>query len=358
MTLHICVRILPRASCARQSSFHVQQCRSICLMTETFGKKSPASSSLIHKLVPFEKYTAPDKCIIDLHYAPPKKGNSRQPQRMSLKSAMDFNINPGWLLVLKQSTEFNERPQYKMEPVTTIELQTTALENAGKGSQGSRIFRLGAKTSQDAFRKLMDLMWHYLCRRQLVEVQVQYHRNEYERNKKQDLDPFEKMFDENLHWRADIILKAMPPGCGMVVDPQTDNETVVAWIMGPPYVDKQGRVYPPNNKTKVLYERRDKAIERKLILEKKSSNRLEKLHVAGSEEGTPALEVGIMGGKADENAVNWQSLKIETALSRRQLETALEKRRTYRKQIEGQLLRRAELREMRKLQRQTEQSGQ
>ncbi|KAF8847226.1 hypothetical protein BDZ45DRAFT_682024 [Acephala macrosclerotiorum] len=102
----------------------------------------------------------------------------------------------------------------------------------------------------------MALMWHHLNNRQVVEVQVQLSRNRGNRR----VGALESMFDKKLHLRPDVMLKAMPENCGIVVDPQTDQHGAVCWVFGPPHVDKKGRVSPPNNQTHKLYKRREKAL--------------------------------------------------------------------------------------------------
>ncbi|KAE8451428.1 hypothetical protein EG329_004057 [Mollisiaceae sp. DMI_Dod_QoI] len=226
-------------------------------MTETFGKRPPRSETT--KLVPFTDFTPPTQCIIDLYYAVPKK----ERRRTTLASAMEFNINPGWLLCQRSSPEFNECLQYKMKSIMTTKLQTHAAERKGKGSMRSRIFRLSSRTSHHTFVEMMALMWNALNHRITVEVQVQHHR----KWKSQGAEKFTKLFNECLHLRPDVMLKAMPPNCGIVVDPQTDNESVVCWVIAPPYMDKSGEAFPPNNASQKLYERREKAIAKMKELE-------------------------------------------------------------------------------------------
>jgi hypothetical protein len=258
-------------------------------MTETFGKRPPPGGSKITKIVPFKKLEDPEKCIIDLHQSVRQKGH----RRMSLSSAMQLNINPGWALCAKETSGYNEYPQYRMKLLITTQLQTHALQRTGKGAIKSRIFRFSSKTSNHTFVELMALMWYHLSKRQVVEVQVQYHRNDYEkRSMERSADPFEKLFVEYIHLRPDVMLKAMPENCGIVVDPQTDNSGVVCWVMAPPHIDKNGTVSAPRSHTQELYKKREKAIKRlKAVEDQALKDNLEGLangiFVGEEEKGSP-----------------------------------------------------------------------
>jgi len=328
MTLYTCVRILPKASCAGRLSFIAQQCRSIYLMTEVFAKKPPLEGSEITKFVPFTKFKPPDQCIIDLNYALPEKSR----RRTTLHSAMKFNINPGWLLCTKESSEYNDYPQYKMKQIVTTKLQSAVLERTGKGSMRSRIFRLSTKTSHHTFVELMATMWYHLSKRQTVEVQVQYHRMRYEDRKRQGSDPFEKKFDECLHLRPDVMLKAMPENCGIVIDPQTDNASTVCWIIGPPHIDKEGKVSPPNNATKKLNKKRNKAIQAMNGIEEKAYGDVEEL----------------ITGKDEADLSQLQQMTWESPEDLQAFQEALQESRKKRQELEETLQERARLRRMRK----------
>ncbi|CZR54952.1 uncharacterized protein PAC_04837 [Phialocephala subalpina] len=327
MNLHACVRILPKASYAGRTPFLTHQCRTIFLMTETFGgKKKLLVDTEILNIVPFKNFKPPEKCIIDLHYVLPAKDQ----RRTTLHSVMDFNINPGWLLSPKESAVSTECPQYKMKSLITNKLQSNALQRPGKGSMRSKIFKFNSKTSQHTFVELMALMWHHLNNRQVVEVQVQLNRNKANKGP----GSLERMFDEKPHLRPDVMLKAMPENCGIVVDPQTDQHGSVCWVYGPPHVDKKGKISLPNNQTHKLYKRREKALgemaaSRGAFLEGLDDKKMEELL---SEDRKSEDTNDLVDGPAIDTAhVDWASKMRETLGGRQALEEILKAKRERRR---------------------------
>lgn len=296
-------------------------------MTETFGKQPPPGGSKITKLVPFNRFEDPEKCIIDLH------GKQKSVQRITLSSAMQLNINPGWALCAKETSEFNEYPQYRMKLLISTALQTHALQRTGKGSMMSRIFRFSSKTSNHTFVELMAIMWRHLSKREVVEVQVQYHRAEYKARSREGLtDPFEKLFAECIHLRPDVMLKAMPENCGIIVSPQTDDASAVCWIMGPPHIDKNGTSSEPQSHTQKLYEKREKAIKR-----------LETLEDQALKDNLEGLADGVFVG---ENIAEKSTPGSEERLIA--LKRAMKKKHQARKKLENELQERALERKRRK----------
>lgn len=310
MNIYTCIRTLSKVSCVGRISFRAQQCRSIYLMSETFGPNPPREGSEIGNIVPFKGLTPADQCFFDLNITRPEEIR----RRMNLDEVMAANVKPGWLLCPKNPSEVHEAPQYRMKHISTPKLQTAALRRVGKASMVSRIFRLSTKTSLHTFVELMALMWYQLENRQAVEVQLQWHMSVYSKHKVQGVNPFKRVFDTNFHLRPDVILKAMPAKCGIIIDPQTNNAGVVCWAIGPPYTSKNGRVFPPNNHTQKLYEKREVLLKRRREIKKEALEEVGEFidgvkdHIShellsGSPEASDAFRIALLQKKVQRKEI-------------------------------------------------------
>lgn len=272
--------------------------------------------------MPFTSLTPADQCYFDLHVNLPEKGQ----RRVTIDEVMAVNVKPGWLLCPKMTTEVHGFPSYKMKRIDTEKLQKAALQRVGKAFMVSTVFRLSTKTSHHTYIELMALMWYQLNNRQSIEVQLQYNKKEYYVQKKRHGgDPFDRVFDKALHLRPDVMLKAMPENCGIIIDPQTNNEGLICWAIGPPYANKNGKKYPPKNATNKLYEKREVVVKRMELLQEEAFKEVS----------------GFIEGSDDLISPHFLSGSPETS---RAFHLAIKEKKRQREQVKEALLERAELR--------------